>query len=179
MKSNKDTFQVEEFLLSRQRPDGGFSFSSTTPSTLEDIYYLAKILDIIKKPIKIKKEHLKFIKHNKYLSEIKQYIWLMIHSNISFNKKRYICLIRECQNGDGGFGFMKGTTSFIENTYDALYTLNLMNSYPLYADKCESFILGCKSEKGFGRQINTEPAIEYTYYAIASLNILSEIRKVK
>jgi len=75
--------------------------------------------------------------------------------------------ISEAQNPDGGFGFFKGTTSYMENTYYACYILYHFNLKPKMLKKLKDFILSCWNvDGGFGRNSQGISFLESTYYAL-------------
>ncbi len=82
--------------------------------------------------------------------------------------------IKRCQNGDGGFGFMPNTTSFLENTYYALAILNWLNEQPLRPKACLDFIRYCYlPHKGaFARSPGGVAFLESTYHALACLRLI-------
>jgi len=45
MITEKEKKKLKNFILSRERPEGGFSFSQTTPPTLEDTYFALRLLE--------------------------------------------------------------------------------------------------------------------------------------
>ncbi len=45
MITEKEKKELKKFIRSREQPDGGFSFSSTTPPTLEDTYFALRLLE--------------------------------------------------------------------------------------------------------------------------------------
>ena len=78
-----------------------------------------------------------------------------------------------CQNSDGGFGFMPGTTSYIENCHYALRALALLGHRPLNAEAAHRFIMGCRTiSGGFSRNGNAAPFLDATRHAVASLCLL-------
>lgn len=81
--------------------------------------------------------------------------------------------LRRCQNGDGGFGFFPGTTSFIENSHHCLAALNLLGGAPAEPEKARQFILSCQTGRGgFGRSLRAAPFLDSTWHALASLSLL-------
>ncbi|WP_038056647.1 prenyltransferase/squalene oxidase repeat-containing protein [Thermodesulfobacterium hydrogeniphilum] len=220
-----------EFVLKREKEEGGFAGTPLLPPTIEDTYFAIKILNICNYPINIKKQKnfllnqnilsltldplakffkilnnlsllnqlnkdcLKFCYKNlKYkiqkkqlsLKEIKDlteiFTILKDKAILSFLKEKtlkelskgyfrtikdlyflykilqqdfpkdFFEFILEAQNSDGGFGFFKGTTSYMENTYYACYVLHCFNLYPKDLDKLKEFVLSCRNKDGgFGR----------------------------
>jgi len=82
--------------------------------------------------------------------------------------------LQRCQTPDGGFGFMPGTTSFIENTHFCLKSLTRLQAKPEDTQKAVAFISRCQTRYGgFGRRGLASPFLDSTYHAIASLSILA------
>jgi len=103
---------------------------------------------------------------------------LMCQLGIPFDEEAYAEWIGRAQNGDGGFGFYPGTTSFLENTYYALRALSLLRSSPPDLQACRAFVQNCRaSNGGFGRQSVSVPRLDSTYYAVSSLLILGEMER--
>ena len=79
-----------------------------------------------------------------------------------------------CQNGDGGFGFFPGTTSFIENCHHALAALALLDGAPEQPEKARQFVLSCQTAGGgFGRSLRAAPFLDSTWHGLASLRLLT------
>lgn len=78
------------------------------------------------------------------------------------------------QNGDGGFGFFPGTTSFIENCHASLRALAFLGSGPLAPDRAALFLAGCRTAAGgFSRSGRAAPFLDATWHGLASLSFLS------
>jgi hypothetical protein len=93
-------------------------------------------------------------------------------------KKELIEWLRACQTPDGGFGFLPGTTSFIENSHWCLSALALLSSAPLSPDMARDFILWCKTRGGgFARKPGAAPFLDATFHAVASLSLLQVLSK--
>jgi prenyltransferase beta subunit len=81
--------------------------------------------------------------------------------------------VQACQNPDGGFGCLPGTTSFIENSRWCLRSLAMLGGRLLSTDMTEDFILRCKtSGGGFARKSGAAPFLDSTWHAVASLFLL-------
>lgn len=81
--------------------------------------------------------------------------------------------LRRCQNGDGGFGFFPGTTSFVENCHHCLAALHLLGATPSEPEKARQFLLSCQTGTGgFGRNLRAAPFLEATWHALAGLCLL-------
>lgn len=88
-------------------------------------------------------------------------------------KKALVQWLQACQTPDGGFGFLPGTTSFIENSQRCLRALALLKSAPLSLDMARDFILWCKTRGGgFARKPKAAPFLFATWHAVASLSLL-------
>lgn len=82
--------------------------------------------------------------------------------------------LRRCQNGDGGFGFFPGTTSFIENSHHTLAALTMLGDAPDEPAKAHQFVLSCQTAGGgFGRSLRAAPFLDSTWHALASLRLLT------
>ncbi len=83
---------------------------------------------------------------------------------------------RLCQNPDGGFGFMPGTTSYIENCHYGLSSLALLDSAPADKAACQNFIMGCRTRSGgFSRNSSAAPFLDATWHAVRGLLILKTL----
>jgi len=86
--------------------------------------------------------------------------------------------LQRSQNGDGGFGFFPGTTSFIENCHAALAGLSLLGAKPLDPDNARAFILSCQTGRGgFGRSQRAAPFLDASWHGVASLRLLEEMER--
>ncbi len=97
--------------------------------------------------------------------------------------KEYKEMIFKAQNGDGGFGFYPGTTSFLENTYYALKILkSFSNSFEINKiNECIqnglNFVKACyNSDGGFSRKPGGISYLETTAYAIEILKLYKELK---
>lgn len=85
-----------------------------------------------------------------------------------------IAWLQACQNGDGGFGFFPGTTSFIENCHACLRALAFLGAKPLDPELAASFLSGCQTAGGgFSRGGRAAPFLDATWHALASLSHVS------
>jgi|WetSurMetagenome_2_1015567.scaffolds.fasta_scaffold67924_2 prenyltransferase beta subunit len=90
-------------------------------------------------------------------------------------KEDLIQWLQACQSPDGGFGFLPGSTSFIENTQWCLRSLALLGSAPLMRDSAYDFIMRCRTrDGGFARRNGAAPFLYATWHAVVSLALLSE-----
>jgi len=86
--------------------------------------------------------------------------------------------LQRSQNGDGGFGFFPGTTSFIENCHAALAALSLLGARPLDPANARAFLLSCQTGGGgFGRSPKAAPFLDASWHGVASLRLLAEMEE--
>ncbi|MCX5863604.1 MAG: hypothetical protein NTW42_00800 [Deltaproteobacteria bacterium] len=86
--------------------------------------------------------------------------------------------LQRTQNGDGGFGFFPGTTSFIENCHAGLAGLGLLGARPIDLDSARAFVVSCQTGRGgFGRSPRAAPFLDASWYGIASLRLLEEMEE--
>ena len=86
--------------------------------------------------------------------------------------------LQRSQNGDGGFGFFPGTTSFIENCHAALAALSLVGARPSDPVNLRAFLLSCQTGGGgFARSPRAAPFLDASWHGIASLHLLEEMEK--
>jgi hypothetical protein len=90
-------------------------------------------------------------------------------------KEDLVQWLQACQNSDGGFGFLPGSTSFIENGHWCLASLALLGSAPLMRDSAIDFILRSRTKDGgFSRRNGGAPFLYATWHAVLSLALLSQ-----
>jgi len=112
------------------------------------------------------------------LQSLRKKVSVLIDLNIDFDRHQIIRWVQLCQNGDGGFGFFPGTTSYMENIYCALEILSKLGSYPMRIDLCREYVLGCQTKSGgYGRAPISFPFIESTFQAVAGLLMLEEMER--
>lgn len=84
-----------------------------------------------------------------------------------------IAWFRASQNGDGGFGFFPGTTSFVENCHACLRSLAMLGVKPLEPALAFRFLAGCQTTSGgFGRSGRAASFLDSTWHALAALSII-------
>jgi hypothetical protein len=70
------------------------------------------------------------------------------------------------------------TTTFLENTCYALRGLYALNVIPIDLEKCEQFVISCKTGNGgFSRKSSSLGTLQSTYHAICSLEIMNKMKK--
>lgn len=90
-----------------------------------------------------------------------------------FDEKGLAQWFQDCQNGDGGFGFLPQTTSYIENCHICLRALAILGATPQNMDAALDFIIGCHTGAGgFSRNGMAAPFLDATWHAVASLSLL-------
>ena len=86
--------------------------------------------------------------------------------------------LQRSQNGDGGFGFFPGTTSFIENCHATLAALSLLGARPVDLAEARSFIISSQTGGGgFARSPGAAPFLDASWHGIASLRLLEEMEQ--
>ncbi|MDP2753533.1 MAG: prenyltransferase/squalene oxidase repeat-containing protein [Nitrospirota bacterium] len=89
-----------------------------------------------------------------------------------------VAWLQRSQNGDGGFGFFPGTTSFIENCHAGLAALSLLGARPIDPANVRSFIISCQTGGGgFARSPGAAPFLDASWHGIASLCLLEEMEQ--
>lgn len=110
------------------------------------------------------------------LQTLRKKVSILLNHGIDFNRNEIIEWVQSSQNGDGGFGFYPGTTSYMENTYCALEILFKLQAHPLDMVSCKKYILGCQTKSGgFGRAPISFPFIESTFHAVSGWFLLKEM----
>lgn len=78
--------------------------------------------------------------------------------------------IKACQGGDGGFGFMPGTTSFIENCRFGIEALDELGASPHDRPALIAFLCGCQTASGgFSRKGQATAFLDTTWFALAAM----------
>ena len=139
---------------------------------LEEIYYCARIYkEILNEDIKDPN----WIKEIKSWRTAKQ-LWMQLYSigKEKLSKKdiaKYVKWFQDCQNYDGGFGFMPGTTSYIENSHLCLRALSWLGAGAKDRLGARGFILACTTVRGgFSRIQGAAPFLDATWHGIAALS---------
>ena len=92
------------------------------------------------------------------------------------SKDDLLTWIKSCQNPDGGFGFLPGTTSYMENVHTCLQILALLKATPLDPAGATRFILNAWTRSGgFARKNGGAPFLDATWHAVASLSLLGDV----
>jgi len=147
--------------------------------TLDAWYFTDAIRQLLHKPFKpiVSFSSLKFHRQEN-LQTLRKRISVLLNRGIDFKSQEIIPWVQSCQNGDGGFGFYPGTTSFMENTYCALDILSKLKDTPPRIDACKEYILNCQTKSGgFGRAPISFPFIESTFHAVSGLLMLEKMER--
>ena len=178
------------YLLSRLMPAGlacwrgKLKIPKLEEGSADEIYYALLLKEIIGEEMRLSqklKEEIASLGSSKlkYIPEVARCVILMKKTKTRFREEEYVRWLRDAQMPDGGFGFLPGSTSFLETTYYALHALKALNNVPEDLHECERFIRLCKCQKGYARQILARPSVESTYHAVSGLNIIEEMRRKK
>jgi len=169
-----DRDAVEKSVLQRLR----------TSATLEDWYYYTRILaEVLEKDItRLSEEaHGRNISGGGWRSvdEAWMHLYLSrttVHADLPMPASELIAWFRDCQNGDGGFGFFPRTTSFVENCHAVLRALAFLGVKPSYPGHALSFLMYCRTKSGgFGRSLRAAPFLDTTWHALAGMECLSRM----
>lgn len=146
---------------------------------LDAQYYSDEIQKLLNEPLKRVPSQSPFQFHGKdNLQSLRKKVSVLLNHEIKLEKQEIVRWVQLCQNGDGGFGFYPGTTSYMENTYCALEILSKLNSSPREINVCREYILNCQTKSGgFGRAPISFPFIESTFHAVAGLFMLEKMER--
>ncbi len=162
-----------------------FLAKSSSVKRLAILFSIAQTLGLAEKsrrfPLKEIKEEIKqkilrmLPKEKKLPLELLYYLLPALPEFVEKN----LNLIIASQNPDGGFGFIPGTTSFMENTYFGINILYYFNRLEKEGSKKTiSFVLSClNGDFGFGRNSQGISFLNTTFYGLYILSILLEDRK--
>ncbi len=102
------------------------------------------------------------------------YLQRLFRNSLPQAAPKLIAWFRASQNGDGGFGFFPGTTSFIENCHYGLRALKVLGAEPADPEKARRFVTSCQTASGgFGRGLRAAPFLDATWHAVAALDLLN------
>ena len=144
---------------------------------LDAQYYSDEIQKLLNEPLKPISSQSPFQFHGKdNLQSLRKRVSILLNHGVDLEKREIVRWVQLSQNGDGGFGFYPGTTSFMENTYCALDILSKLNSSPYEIDVCREYILNCQTKSGgFGRAPMSFPFIESTFHAVSGWLLLRQM----
>jgi hypothetical protein len=148
-------------------------------ASLEEWYYGARILtEILDNPHLGPGESITAVLSRSWrcIDEVWMHMYLARVSGmgVPLPEAELIAWLQACQNGDGGFGFFPGTTSFIENCHACLRALAVLGAKPPDPERAASFLSGCQTAAGgFSRSGRAAPFLDATWHALASLSLVS------
>ena len=149
-------------------------FLNSTPQGLEDIYYAMSIcwlLDLTT-PFGFSSQKLAQTVTFKGIL-FKRWMAIFIDKMTGgglIDQRKASNWIKKCQNYDGGFGFLPGSTSYLENTHFALHALGFLNESTLDRENATRFVIGCQTKNGgFSRKADAAPFLDATWHGVASL----------
>ncbi len=181
-KNARTLFQIAKSMITiRMEPDQKklkdfalYRISQDVP--LEEIYYSARIFNEILQEEFPCPSHILNLKTWRTAKDLRMLMYSKGKDSISNkDKKTYVQWLQDCQNYDGGFGFMPGTTSYVENTHTCLRALEWLNSPPKDSTAAKNFILACRTVRGgFSRIQGAAPFLDATWHGIISLKLASQ-----
>jgi hypothetical protein len=102
------------------------------------------------------------------------------NSQAQLDRKALVSWLHACQNPDGGFGYMPGTTSFMENNYYSLRSLRLLEDRAPLQEDVLAFVLRAQGKGGgFARRNGAAPFLDATWHAVATIALVVSRSKVK
>lgn len=103
---------------------------------------------------------------------MKLYLQQGVSSIEPTRREKMVHWLQACQNGDGGFGFLPGTTSYMENCHTCTRALALLHAKPLNVEGCHHFVLACRTGSGgFARSPGAASFLDATSHAVAVLSL--------
>ena len=101
---------------------------------------------------------------------------LYLHQGVSMDstrKDKIVHWLQACQNGDGGFGFLPRTTSYLENCHICVRALAFLDATPLNVEGCYHFVIACRNGSGgFAKTPGAASFLEATWHAVAVFSCL-------
>lgn len=148
--------------------------------SLEGWYYYARIMAEVleRKPLMAAEEpSLKAVLDHDFLGVdeawVQMYLYRMFRHTLPQDGPKLISWFQASQNGDGGFGFFPGTTSFVENCHYCLRALSTLGTGPTELEKARRFLTACQTASGgFGRGLRAAPFLDATWHGVAALAFL-------
>ena len=144
-------------------------------NNLEAFCYAALLCNLSGLPLPFSARDISPLSPSPVVKELRY--WLVLQGQV-FRKRipqKWVSWLKACQNGDGGFGFRPGTTSFVENTHYALEGLSILKASPRDKGAVEAFLQACqKPGGGFSRRPGAAPFLDATWHALAALALLTK-----
>lgn len=156
-----------------------------TADSLEDLYCSVRILDEVLEEKSLPAAGITYLdevlsRKWRAVDEAWMHIYLCnkLRNSLPQPAAELVEWFRACQNGDGGFGFFPGTTSYVENCHASLRALAFLGEEPLEPGLAFQFICSCQTASGgFGRNSQTASFLDATWHALAALAcILDKVR---
>jgi len=142
--------------------------------TLDNLFYMARIQNEFMKKGPLEKGANVQAREVRTVKDLRMYLYLNKGSLIEEEKEGWARWLIECQNPDGGFGFMPGTTSYMENCHYAVEAMGYIGITPCAPRALLNFIASSKSARGgFGRKNMGVPFPSSTWHAMGTLYNLS------
>jgi len=166
-----DSIKVTEYLLRRL----------TNKAPLAERYYCSRILrEVLAVPNINVWRKARMVRFFKWRTARELWMKLYLQQGVSSIKsmpmEKMVHWLQACQNGDGGFGFLPGTTSYIENCHICMRALSLLHAKPLSVEGCQHFVLACRTGKGgFSRSPRAAPFLDATWHAVAVHFLLHDL----
>ncbi len=167
-----DKEKIREFLLFRVKE----------MPALDECFYTLRIASLFEHGLSIPLDIFPHLSDYsvKSVSELRMLLYLSKRQCHSAERQaicqQWIPWLHLCRNGDGGYGFFPGTTSYIENVFHAVMAYRLMGSSPEKPYEITGFIRACRSARGgFGRRCQGVPFPDSTWYGTGTLIHLNSI----
>lgn len=149
-----------------------FSKKIDVSGVLEKTYYFLKILKFLNLDVGPLRISLEF----RTVRDLCILLWIYKNNLIpswKVDTDQILGWLNRCYNPDGGFGFLPGTTSYIENTYFALRCYELLEIPPPQLFSIRAFIFSCyEGQGGFSRKPGGTVFLESSYYGVRCIKLL-------
>ncbi len=175
-KNGYHLFYCLNFLNEKIFPSPNSLTPNSSPFILEETFYLIKIFEVLNYKPSLSMLPNRELKYDFDGIIKKRFMALYLDNTFRLNKiskELAITWVKSCQNCDGGFGFLPGTTSFIENTFWAIRALLLLKT-PIKNKKIIlDYIFSCKTKNGgFSRKEGAAPFLDATFYGVSVIYYL-------
>jgi len=200
-----EKWRIYSFVVSRKRPEGGFSFAETTPATLEDTYYALQILKELKARHDCRKIR-KFICafYDDKLQPKQAFQIISITSACRISRKEFLKKIKEAilkrSNDIKSLYYSAKTAKMLKNSQLIRHTKRNLSLYrpkngylqELCWQTTAMKILGMKFDErdyaekivkfqnadgGFGMRKHSTSFLENAYLATEALNMIKSVPK--
>ena len=145
------------------------------PPRLEALFYGRRLLALAGRGEEVAEEPSR--EEVRTVRDLRQFLYLRGATPSSPLKEEWRGWLLACQNGDGGFGFMPGTTSYMENCYYAVRAMAQVGMRPMDCQGLRGFVEAARSGRGgFGRKHMGVPFPSSTWHGVAVLRFLEQER---